>query len=59
MSVRPSCGYQTDALSTLSKDNRENRLANPSQNDPPFLAVFAGEVREFKPVAILERLASD
>src|SRR5580692_10911715 len=57
--VRLSRGNQANTLSAQCKDHREDRLSNPAHYDPTLLVIFVGEVRNFKPVAILEGLASD
>src|SRR5580698_1513121 len=59
IAICPSCRDQADSLSTVGKNNREDRLSNSAQHDPPLLFVFAGEVRKFNTTGILECLASD
>jgi hypothetical protein len=38
----------------LCIDNRKNLLSGAAQNNPPFLAVIAGNVRMLKPASILK-----
>jgi len=55
----PSCGDQAGPLPTLCVNYKQNHLLNPPDYDPPFLAVFTGRVRTFKPEVVLEDLTSN